>query len=118
MWKESLLQNEKIQTFLKILSILTFHKDLISFLFPKNLGYNSDITMLYKCDAISQFCSITRKLHSSTLTFCPVCKLGQKIVNLNSSPPSLLQSARTTQSQSTWMLPITAIEREIVNARI
>lgn len=74
--------------------------------------------MSYERDAISRFCSATGKLHSSTLTFCPVCRSGQEIVDLDSSPPSLLQSARTTQSQSTRMLPVAATEREIVNTRI
>ena len=72
--------------------------------------------MLYKRDAISQFCLATRKLHSSTLTFCPICKSGQEIVNLNSLPLSLLQSTCTTQS--TWIFPIATTEQENVNAQI
>src|ERR1700722_2472152 len=69
--------------------------------------------MLYERDAISQFCSATGKLHSSTLIFCLICKSGQEIVDLDSSPPS---STRTTQS--TRIFPVAATERENVNARI
>jgi hypothetical protein len=72
--------------------------------------------MLYKRDAISQFCLATRKLHSSTFIFCPICKLGQEIVNLDSLPLSLPQS--TCITQSTWIFPVAATEQENVNTRI
>ena len=72
--------------------------------------------MLYKYNAILQFCSATRKLYSSTLIFCPICKLEQEIVNFNFLPPPLLQSARTTQS--TWIFPVAATKQENVNVRI
>jgi hypothetical protein len=72
--------------------------------------------MSYERDVISRFCSATGKLHSSTLIFCPICKSGQEIVDLDSSPPSLPQSARTTQS--TRIFPVAATERENVNMRI
>jgi hypothetical protein len=72
--------------------------------------------MLYKRNAISQFCLVTRKLYSSTLIFYLICKLGQEIVNLNSSPLSLPQSTCTTQS--TWIFPVAATEQENVNTQI
>lgn len=71
--------------------------------------------MSYERDAISRFCSATGKLHSSTLTFCLICKSGQDIIDLDSSPPSL-PSNRTTQS--TRIPPVAATERENVNVRI
>ena len=78
--------------------------------------------MLYDCDSISQFCLAIGKPHSSILTYCFICKSGLEIVNLDSSPPPnfpllpLPKSIRTTQPIRT--LPIAAIERENVNARI
>jgi hypothetical protein len=72
--------------------------------------------MSYKRDTISRFCSATGKLYSSTLIFCPICKLRQEIVDLDSLPLSLLQSTCTTQS--TWIFPVAATERENVNAQI
>jgi hypothetical protein len=78
--------------------------------------------MSYDSNRISQFCSATGKPHSSTLTYCSICKSGLEIVNLDSSPPPdfpplpLPKSIRTTQP--IWTLPVAAIERENVNARI
>jgi hypothetical protein len=72
--------------------------------------------MLYKRNTISRFCLATRKLHSSTLIFCPICKLRQEIVDLDSSPLSLPQSTCTTQS--TWIFLVAATEQENVNAQI
>ena len=78
--------------------------------------------MSYDCDSISRFCSATGKPHSSTLTYCSICKSGLEIVNLDSSPPPdflplpLSKSIRTTQPIRT--LPVAAIERDNVNARI
>jgi hypothetical protein len=78
--------------------------------------------MSYNCDSISQFCSAIGKPHSSTLTYCPICKSGLEIVNLDSSPPPdslplpLPKSIRTTQPIRA--LPIAATERDNVNARI
>ena len=69
--------------------------------------------MLYKRDTISQFCLATRKLYSSTLIFCPICKLRQEIVNLDSLP---LLSTCTTQS--TWIFLVTATKQENVNTQI
>jgi hypothetical protein len=68
--------------------------------------------MLYKLDVISWFCLATRKLYSSTLIFCLICKLGQEIVDLNSLP------LFTCTTQSTWILPVAAIKQENVNTRI
>jgi hypothetical protein len=78
--------------------------------------------MSYNSDRISQFCSATGKPHSSTLTYCFICKSGLEIVNLDSSPPPdfppllLPKSIRTTQPIRT--LPVAATEQENVNARI
>jgi hypothetical protein len=78
--------------------------------------------MSYDCGGISQFCSATGKPHSSTLTYCSICKSRLEIVNLDSSPPPdfppllLPKSIRTTQPIQT--LPIAAAERDNVNARI
>jgi hypothetical protein len=72
--------------------------------------------MLYKRNAISWFCLATRKLYFSTLIFCPICKLGQEIVNLDFSLLSLLQSTYITQS--TWIFLVAAIEQENVNTQI
>ena len=76
--------------------------------------YTNHTAMSYEPEAISRFCSATGKLHSSTLIFCSICKSGQEIVDLDSSPPPL--PARTTQS--TRVFPVAATERETVNARI
>ena len=72
--------------------------------------------MLYERDAILQFCSATRKHYSSTLIFCPICKLEQEIVDFDFSLPLLLQSACTTQS--TWIFLVAATKQENVNVRI
>ena len=72
--------------------------------------------MLYKCNAILQFCSATRKLYSSTLIFCPICKLEQEIIDFNFLLPLLLQSACTIQS--TWIFLVAAIKQENVNVQI
>lgn len=72
--------------------------------------------MSYERDSISRFCSATGKLHSSTLIFCSICKSGLEIVDLDSSPPTLPSSTRTTQSLR--IPPVAITERETVNARI
>jgi hypothetical protein len=72
--------------------------------------------MLYKRDTMSQFCLATRKLYSSTLIFCPICKLRQEIVNFDSLPLSLLQSTCTTQSTRIFL--VAATKRENVNTQI
>jgi hypothetical protein len=78
--------------------------------------------MSYDRDSISQFCSAIGKPHSSILAYCSICKSGLEIVNIDSSPPPdfppsiLPKSIRTIQPIRT--LPIAAIERENVNARI
>jgi len=74
----------------------------------------SFIIILYNYNSILQFYSTTRKPYSPTLTYCPICKLGLEIVNLNSLPPLNFPPTRTTQS--TRILPVAAIEQETVNA--
>ena len=71
--------------------------------------------MLYNYNFILQFCLATRKLYSSTLTFCLICKLGQDIINFNSLPLSLLSNCTT---QSTCILLVAAIEQGNVNVQI
>ena len=76
--------------------------------------------MSYDRDSISRFCSATGKPHSSTLTYCSICKSRLEIINLDSSllpnfPPLLLpKSIRTIQP--IWTLAVAAIERDNVNA--
>jgi len=69
--------------------------------------------MSYNCNSILQFYSTTRKPYSPTLTYCPICKLGLEIVNFNSLLPLNFPLTRITQS--TRILPVTAIKQETVN---
>jgi hypothetical protein len=68
--------------------------------------------MLYKLNTILWFCLATKKLYSSTLIFCLICKLGQEIINFNSLPLS------TCTTQSTWILLVATVKQENVNTQI